>query len=333
MPDSLVYYIAKNPTTWKMYQKMVKTCKYFFIKNPILVIDQRLCLSIARSYYYKYEPTFIQTPYDIKQTKSKLWIAHDLTVGYSVIAETKYPNFLTSIIPKLYRCDVRVLSLHNQVISYFDLPLLTSSAEKVYFNQVVVKHKDGSSVEVQKIVEIASNATRIHIAHPTITTETMEKLLKIPHFLSLRDFAIENVPQVFDMEAFYAHMKKNKATIFHLFFDESISDAYMKRLDEITDEIIATKEFDYEPVLFRFRGLDDEREKKLNDIYLFGKKNFKLSKNKTTIFHLFFDKSISDEYVKRLDEIVDEIIATKEFDYKPALFGFRGLDYQRRIKL
>uniref|UniRef100_A0A914PHP0 Uncharacterized protein n=1 Tax=Panagrolaimus davidi TaxID=227884 RepID=A0A914PHP0_9BILA len=259
MPDSFVFYIAKNPKTWKLYQKMVKTCKFFFVKNPILVIDRTLN-------YDGSQWDIEETPYDMNQTTSMLWIADDLTVD-SDTAATKDQNILTLIIPKIYRCDACMLSLKKQVISYRDLPLLTSSAEWIYFDEVVVKHENGSNVEVQKIVKIASNAMLIHISHPTITSKTMEELLKIPNFLTLHDFALKNVPEVFDIEAFYVHMKKNKTTSFDLDFDESISDEYMKRLNEITDEIIATKEFDYKPAFFDFRGLDDERQLMLEDIF------------------------------------------------------------------
>uniref|UniRef100_A0A914PEX9 Uncharacterized protein n=1 Tax=Panagrolaimus davidi TaxID=227884 RepID=A0A914PEX9_9BILA len=262
MPDSLVFHIAKNPKTWKLYQKMVKSCKYFFVKNPILVIDKQLN-------HYGSQWTIMKTPYDMNQTKSKLWIASCLTVFNRNYFTTEMTdrNILTSIIPKLYRCDVLSLSLLKQVISYDDLPLLISSAEMIRFDQVVVKHEDGSNVDIQKIVEIASNATLIDISHPTITSKTMEELLKIPNFTSLRRVTLENVPEAFDIEAFYGHMKKNKTTDFYLLFHESISDEYMKRLGEITDEIIATKEFDYKPPFFVFRGVGYERYLKLRDIF------------------------------------------------------------------
>uniref|UniRef100_A0A914QPQ8 Uncharacterized protein n=1 Tax=Panagrolaimus davidi TaxID=227884 RepID=A0A914QPQ8_9BILA len=259
MPDSFVFYIAKNPTSWKLYQKMVKTCKYFFVKNPILVIDKHLN-------YYDSQWTIEETPYNMNQTTSKLWIADDLTVD-SDTAEMKERNILASILPKLYRCDAWVLSLFEQVIFYHDLPLLTSSAKLIFFDQVVVKHEDGSNVEVQKIVEIASKATYIDITHPTITSKTMEELLMIPNFSTLRVVTLKNVPEAFDIEAFYVYMKKNKTTRFILNFDESISDEYVKRLNEITDEIIATKDFDYQPAFFRFRGLDIVRHFKLCDIF------------------------------------------------------------------
>uniref|UniRef100_A0A914PG81 Uncharacterized protein n=1 Tax=Panagrolaimus davidi TaxID=227884 RepID=A0A914PG81_9BILA len=40
LPDSIIYYIAKNPSNAKAWQKLIQCCKYFFAKNPILVIDE-----------------------------------------------------------------------------------------------------------------------------------------------------------------------------------------------------------------------------------------------------------------------------------------------------
>uniref|UniRef100_A0A914QAY3 Uncharacterized protein n=1 Tax=Panagrolaimus davidi TaxID=227884 RepID=A0A914QAY3_9BILA len=235
MRDSLIFYITANPKIAELYLKMIKTCKYFFVKNPILVIDRRL------NYYCQW--TIAETPYDLNRTTSKLWIADGLFVFPKsfITAETKDQNILTSIIPKLYQCHVRVLSLHKQVMSSQDLPLLISSAKRICFDQVVVKNEDGSNVDVQKVVEIASKATWIIITHPSITSKTMEELLKITHFPTLRIVTLKNVPDVFDIELLCSY--------------------------EITDEIIATKEFDYKPALFRFRELDYARYKKLYDIF------------------------------------------------------------------
>uniref|UniRef100_A0AC34FGX2 Uncharacterized protein n=1 Tax=Panagrolaimus sp. ES5 TaxID=591445 RepID=A0AC34FGX2_9BILA len=38
LPDSIMYYMAMNPKSAEVYQKLVKSCKYFYIKNPIVVV-------------------------------------------------------------------------------------------------------------------------------------------------------------------------------------------------------------------------------------------------------------------------------------------------------
>uniref|UniRef100_A0AC34FWQ4 Uncharacterized protein n=1 Tax=Panagrolaimus sp. ES5 TaxID=591445 RepID=A0AC34FWQ4_9BILA len=42
LPDSFMYYIAMNPKSAEVYQKLVKSCKFFYIKNPILVVPRLL---------------------------------------------------------------------------------------------------------------------------------------------------------------------------------------------------------------------------------------------------------------------------------------------------
>ena len=38
IPSSFIYYMAKNPTSLPVYQKLIQSCKYFFAKNPIIVV-------------------------------------------------------------------------------------------------------------------------------------------------------------------------------------------------------------------------------------------------------------------------------------------------------
>uniref|UniRef100_A0A914PTV5 Uncharacterized protein n=1 Tax=Panagrolaimus davidi TaxID=227884 RepID=A0A914PTV5_9BILA len=38
--DSLINYITKNPSNAKAWKKLIQSCKYFFAKNPIYVIDK-----------------------------------------------------------------------------------------------------------------------------------------------------------------------------------------------------------------------------------------------------------------------------------------------------
>uniref|UniRef100_A0A914RAX6 Uncharacterized protein n=1 Tax=Panagrolaimus davidi TaxID=227884 RepID=A0A914RAX6_9BILA len=236
MPDSVIFYIAKNPKTAALYLKMVKTCKYFFVKNQIIVIDR---LHTFRGKWMVKEKSLDLTKYNCKY-----WITDQ------IYASCK--NILLPFFPKLYQCDAKNLLLHSQVVSFIDLSLLISSAEKIYLYDVVVRHTDSSDVPLEDIVAIAVKAKEISVTKPTITSKTMKELLQIPHFAILDHFSLCNLSEVFDIDGFYVYMKKNQHTKFYISFDPQISDAFKNRLETIVDEILETKQFSYKPPCLNF---------------------------------------------------------------------------------
>uniref|UniRef100_A0A914Q512 Uncharacterized protein n=1 Tax=Panagrolaimus davidi TaxID=227884 RepID=A0A914Q512_9BILA len=100
-----------------------------------------------------------------------------------------------------------------------------------------------------------------------ITFKTVKELLKLPHFLTLDSFHISDIPDKFDIESFYIYMKKNKQTKVYLNFDDSISEAYKIRLEDIIQEIIATEKHDYAPPFIMFLGQIEGNEIEMLNIF------------------------------------------------------------------
>uniref|UniRef100_A0A914QET2 Uncharacterized protein n=1 Tax=Panagrolaimus davidi TaxID=227884 RepID=A0A914QET2_9BILA len=219
---------------------MVKICKYFFIKNPILVID---CLD---TFYGKWEVN--EKPLDLTKYNCKYWITDEIDASAYEFVDK---NIFSPIIPKFYQCDIKRLFLYDQVVSFNDLSLLISSAQIIHLNNVIVKKGD-SDIPLEDIIAIAVNAKSVEVYRPTISPKTMKELLRIPHFATLDNFTLNYVSEVFDIDAFYVYMKKNQHTKFYLKFDSQISDAYKNRLKTIIDEILETEELDYKPPFIMF---------------------------------------------------------------------------------
>uniref|UniRef100_A0A914QQ73 Uncharacterized protein n=1 Tax=Panagrolaimus davidi TaxID=227884 RepID=A0A914QQ73_9BILA len=256
MPDSIIFYVAKNPRTAELYLKMVKTCKYFFIKNPIIIIPY---LDAYGGKWRVYEK-----PFDLTKYNCKYWITDGI---YADGFKCGNQNIFSSIISKLYRCDVKCLILYSQIISYQDLSLLISSAEKIDLNNVIVKHADSSVVQLEDIVAVAIKAKEIFDNKPTITPKTMKELTKLPNFTKLDYFTFCNVSEVFDIDAFYSYMKKNQHTKIYIRFDEQISDAFKNRLEIIVDEILETQHINYKPPFINFAEINIQKYEKLCQIY------------------------------------------------------------------
>uniref|UniRef100_A0A914P773 Uncharacterized protein n=1 Tax=Panagrolaimus davidi TaxID=227884 RepID=A0A914P773_9BILA len=256
VPDSVIFYVAKNPKTAELYLKMVKTCKYFFVKNPIIIIPY------LNADAGKWRSGCL--PLNLTKYNCKYWITDEIDASGNEFIDK---NIFSTIIPKFYQCDVKRLFLYSQIISYHDLSLIISSAEWIILNNVVVKHADGSDVPLEDIVAIAIKADEIVDTKPTISSKTMKELTKLPNFTKLDDLDLYNLSEIFDIDVFYDYMKKNTHTKFYIGFDPQISDAFKNRLETIVDEILETKEFDYKPPIIKFTGLDFQKYRKLRQIY------------------------------------------------------------------
>uniref|UniRef100_A0AC35FK84 Uncharacterized protein n=1 Tax=Panagrolaimus sp. PS1159 TaxID=55785 RepID=A0AC35FK84_9BILA len=255
MPDSVIFYIAKNPKTPELYLKMVKTCKYFFVKNPIII------LSNLYAYGGKWRVKGKQL--DLIKYNCKYWITDKI---YASAYECVDKNIFSPIIPKLYQCDAKSLFLHSQVVSFNDLSLIISSAKEIDLYNVVVKLADSSDVPLEDIVAIAVNAKVVSADKPTIISKTMKELSKLPNFKKLHNLVLYNLAEVFDINEFYGYMKRNQHTKFNISFNLQISDAFKNRLETIIDEILVTQQFIYKPPVISFTGLDREKFEKLCQI-------------------------------------------------------------------
>uniref|UniRef100_A0AC34FDL6 Uncharacterized protein n=1 Tax=Panagrolaimus sp. ES5 TaxID=591445 RepID=A0AC34FDL6_9BILA len=100
LPDSIMHYIAMNPKNAKLYEKLIQSCKFFFVKNPILVLS---------NLYYDSSRWIASNDGGWKfmtlgNVTSKFWITQRVSFN-PVNAEDKSA---ASIIPKIYQCDATI---------------------------------------------------------------------------------------------------------------------------------------------------------------------------------------------------------------------------------
>uniref|UniRef100_A0AC34FIE2 Uncharacterized protein n=1 Tax=Panagrolaimus sp. ES5 TaxID=591445 RepID=A0AC34FIE2_9BILA len=262
LPDSIMHYMAMNPSSTEVYQKLVQSCKYFFVKNPILVVSGLRYRSNGWETFSNGEWKDI----DLSNISSKLWITDRFFV---------YPNndnnIASSIVPKIYQCNVKKVVLWDQILSYDEFMVLAPAVEHLDFLRVSVKYVDCTIVPLEKLVEQLSKAKQIDYFFSSdtemITSKTFKELLKIPHFATLDFFYLYEIPEVFDIESFYVHLKKNMRTKIILHFCDTMSEEYKIRLEAIIDEIIEAKNREYKIPYITFEELDEEKERKLYDLY------------------------------------------------------------------
>uniref|UniRef100_A0AC35GWR7 Uncharacterized protein n=1 Tax=Panagrolaimus sp. PS1159 TaxID=55785 RepID=A0AC35GWR7_9BILA len=82
-----------------------------------------------------------------------------------------------------------------------------------------------------------------------------------------------------------------------------------------------------------FFKLDDFNLRNISEVFNIDVFYDYMKKNPHTKFFLNFDPQISHAFKNRLKTIVDEILETKQFNYKPHVINFTGLDFITYAKL
>uniref|UniRef100_A0AC34FI50 DUF38 domain-containing protein n=1 Tax=Panagrolaimus sp. ES5 TaxID=591445 RepID=A0AC34FI50_9BILA len=258
LPESIIHYMAKNPKNAAVYLKLIRSCKYFFVQNPILVVE-RLISTWKNVWLVPIND--VEKNIDFRKLSIKIWITES-------ICDLKKTD-ISSIIPQIHRCDAKELYLAVQELSFKDFLSLSSHVEKCVLSHVVVKNEDSSIVPSEKLVEVLDKAKSIRIfdnpGSSSITCDTVKKLIEIPRFSKLDKFELINIPESFDIDAIFAFVKKNKHTKFELWFCD-LSEVYKARVEAIIDEIIEAETHEYKVPYITFNGLHPEKRNKIIDL-------------------------------------------------------------------
>uniref|UniRef100_A0A914PB78 Uncharacterized protein n=1 Tax=Panagrolaimus davidi TaxID=227884 RepID=A0A914PB78_9BILA len=279
MPDSIIFYVSKNPSTSKFYQKMTRSCKCLFIKHPIIIVPHLSFSLWYKGWYTQGNRPSKDLPYGstvyLNELTSKIWNTGSLTVfGNS----SSWP-VVTSYMTQIYQCDATCIYIYKQMFSFNDLMVIASECEMLYLLSVVMVNTDEvvpeteeTAVSLEALFKAFPNVKIFTYVLPEnsfniVTTKTAEELLKIPHFLSLDKFRMRDIPEIFDIKSFYGHIKENKKTQINLEFSDQYSDEYETRLQTILDEILETENRDYKLPWISFSGITNSSREKMCALY------------------------------------------------------------------
>ena len=150
IPENIIYYMIMNPSSPKVYQKLIQCCKYFFPKNRIIPVrslstcDYDLFCTVCPYV----DPRRDSETLDLKNAIFKLWITQDLTID----PETPRTTY-DSLMSKICRCEITSLSLENQGISLQDFEMLTASGNivTIFLYNLTITDSDGKKVPMEAV--------------------------------------------------------------------------------------------------------------------------------------------------------------------------------------
>uniref|UniRef100_A0A914P863 Uncharacterized protein n=1 Tax=Panagrolaimus davidi TaxID=227884 RepID=A0A914P863_9BILA len=155
-----MYYMAMNPSNSKFNHKLIQSCKYFFERNPILVVRKMEEISICSNEdctAYSYDDAPCCVKIDIKKIKSKFWLTQKLMADYLRMDESPNITFTSLLCPKLFRCEIDDLRICDKIVLFEDFKYLASFATYVTLSNVKMIHRNGKVVMLEKILEAITN--------------------------------------------------------------------------------------------------------------------------------------------------------------------------------
>uniref|UniRef100_A0AC34GPK3 DUF38 domain-containing protein n=1 Tax=Panagrolaimus sp. ES5 TaxID=591445 RepID=A0AC34GPK3_9BILA len=266
LPYSIMYYMARNPSTPEVYQKLIQSCKYFFEKNPILVAadmhgktklcpndykicsenDQKCCINI-----------------DMKEFSSKIWITNMLSL------ENKNISTFTSLIyPKLYRWNIIDLTFYNEDIHLNDFEKFVPFLTDINLHNVRITKDDKIIVMLDKIIEMVPNLKKFEYDlrndFSMINATTMKNLRELKNLQHLESFILRNIPELFNVEDISSFIKDHPATKISFSFNGQISEEYEIQLDALVDTVIESQVLE---CLIIYFGQNEEKYKIMYERY------------------------------------------------------------------
>ena len=172
IPYNIIWYIINNPISPSGFLKLQKTCKLFYSKKRIIVVDSKVQYEMNRLFYFASKADNFKCT-DLKLGKTQYWLTQ----------LASYHCGLSSISRYIYRCDLTYLYIKNQDLTLAEIDFLLSNQKMKHLclANVNIRDDDCFPVPVWYIFSKAPNLTTFYYGNKCeiFSTETFKKLNKI----------------------------------------------------------------------------------------------------------------------------------------------------------
>uniref|UniRef100_A0AC34GS58 Uncharacterized protein n=1 Tax=Panagrolaimus sp. ES5 TaxID=591445 RepID=A0AC34GS58_9BILA len=190
-----------NNATVKQWQKLQKLCKLFFLQHRYLIIQDIKLLSNTNNIFFGTDSLKLSATNPIFRYLQNIWLTGTFKAHSNIIHSTR-------LISKISHCDIHTLSVaHYLVETDFDILTASGNIKILSINGVV--DESGDFIPVENIISKIPKAHNIEIRRSHVTRKTMRKLLGISHKAKLKNFMLQKVDDLVNVNDYYSFLKIN----------------------------------------------------------------------------------------------------------------------------
>uniref|UniRef100_A0A914Y446 Uncharacterized protein n=1 Tax=Panagrolaimus superbus TaxID=310955 RepID=A0A914Y446_9BILA len=155
---------------------------------------------------FSFEHSFFITPTDLDHNGLK-----NIFVTNSIVSNSLDCYAVQKILPKLFKCDAKVIKIDNQILSFDQFCFLVGegSVEKISFRNVSVQWKSGEKVAVEFLIERLPNAKCLEFLNAEFNSETSQQLGKIQLLNKIEHFSLGDIDETFEIFGFSKFIQNN----------------------------------------------------------------------------------------------------------------------------
>jgi hypothetical protein len=254
-PSTIMHYIWQEMTS-DIYVKLLKTCKYFYLKERISVI--RIACITTRDYHLSSDDSsFSKSTFFPLPHLHKIWFTNSLSV-YS--DDSFSSDLLSKTCKKIYKCTVTELCLMTQTITENEFNILVSPEFllSIALIETSIMKSNGDKLNCEEIMQKIPKAIEVELQDISITSETFSKISNFSRLNKLRTFHlnphIHDHCLIFDTKAFTEFVKRCAApkADFDLHFEYQNKTRLAKDTDEMEQFLMTWIPFDEKPHVILF---------------------------------------------------------------------------------
>ena len=144
LPSTFIYYITKNPGSPSLYRNLIRSCKYFYSKNRIILAD-KMEIRENKVVICKNEVALTFPISKISQIPCKFWITEKITF-FNV------NNLATEILrDKMFRFSGLFFESIDFILDQFLPPKFVDQIKVASFKTPLPKYADGILMPLEKV--------------------------------------------------------------------------------------------------------------------------------------------------------------------------------------